>query len=106
MPGTKLTVLLLLPLLHTRVFAAAECYYPDGTLAVSDSPCEPDSDESACCSGGFGNVCLSNKLCQSSDEALIRGSCTSENWSSPDCAQYCLGESVFSIIIWQPSSVG
>jgi hypothetical protein len=100
MARSSLIVLLTVSLLCTRVFAVAECYYPDGTQAVDDMPCDSEAEESACCGGGFGSVCLSNKLCQSPDEGLIRGSCTSENWSSPECAQYCLGRSLPLLSAW------
>lgn len=69
------------------------CYYPNGSEATIDYPCDPDAEDSACCAGGFGTVCLTNKLCRNPNGNVIRGSCTDKNWSSPECAHYCLGKS-------------
>lgn len=70
--------------------AASKCYYPNGVEA-NDFPCDPDADESVCCSGGLGTVCLSNKLCIGADGNTLRGSCTDKSWASPECAMFCLG---------------
>ncbi|KAF3064354.1 hypothetical protein GL218_01035 [Daldinia childiae] len=76
------------------VFAAVDhCYYPNQQEAEDNSPCNPDADSSACCGGGIGNICLSNGLCQGSNGAVIRGSCSDKNWDSKNCAKYCLGAS-------------
>ncbi|VUC34379.1 unnamed protein product [Clonostachys rosea] len=72
-------------------FAANTCYFPNGNVASDNFPCDPDAEQSACCGGGLGNVCLSNKLCQNSNGNLVRGACTDKNWESPECAMYCLG---------------
>ncbi|KAK4069540.1 uncharacterized protein Triagg1_6964 [Trichoderma aggressivum f. europaeum] len=69
--------------------AIKQCYYPDGNPS-GDSPCDANAEQSACCGGGLGAACLSNKLCQSNDGHIIRGSCSDKNWSSPECADYCL----------------
>ncbi|CAG9982220.1 unnamed protein product [Clonostachys byssicola] len=71
--------------------AANTCYFPNGKIASDNFPCDPDAEQSACCGGGLGNVCLSNKLCQSSSGNVVRGACTDKNWESPECAMYCLG---------------
>lgn len=71
---------------------ASQCYYPNGEKS-DDSPCDPDADESVCCGGSFGSVCLSNKLCLGSNGNNIRGSCTDKNWEAPECAMFCLGRS-------------
>ncbi|UKZ56948.1 hypothetical protein TrVGV298_010795 [Trichoderma virens] len=69
--------------------AIKQCYYPNGNPS-SDFPCDPNAKQSACCGGGLGASCLSNKLCQSNDGNIIRGSCSDKNWSSPECANFCL----------------
>ncbi|KAL6697227.1 hypothetical protein J3F84DRAFT_368357 [Trichoderma pleuroticola] len=69
--------------------ALKQCYYPNGSPS-SDFPCDPNAKQSACCGGGLGAACLSNKLCQSNDGNIIRGSCSDKNWSSPECANFCL----------------
>ncbi|RGP65475.1 hypothetical protein FSPOR_7272 [Fusarium sporotrichioides] len=69
---------------------ASKCYYPNG-IEANDFPCDPDAEESVCCSGGLGTVCLSNKLCIGADGNTLRGSCTDKNWASPECAMFCLG---------------
>jgi hypothetical protein len=71
--------------------AQNKCYYPNGVQSDNDFPCDPNAEQSACCGGGFGSVCLSNKLCRGPDGNIIRGSCTDRNWNAPECAQYCLG---------------
>ncbi|KAL7910438.1 hypothetical protein GGI35DRAFT_366664 [Trichoderma velutinum] len=69
--------------------ALKQCYFPDGSPS-SDFPCNPNAKESACCGGGLGAACLSNKLCKSNNGNIIRGSCSDKNWSSPQCANFCL----------------
>ncbi|QYT04762.1 hypothetical protein H0G86_011663 [Trichoderma simmonsii] len=69
--------------------ALKQCYYPNGSPS-SDFPCDPNAKQSACCGGGLGAACLSNKLCQSNDGNIIRGSCSDKNWNSPECANFCL----------------
>ncbi|KAH7121730.1 hypothetical protein B0J13DRAFT_512381 [Dactylonectria estremocensis] len=74
----------------STTLAASQCYYPNGDKA-SDFPCDPDADESVCCGGGLGSVCMSNKLCLGSNGNTVRGSCTEKDWASSECAMYCLG---------------
>jgi hypothetical protein len=71
--------------------AVSKCYYPNG-IEANDFSCDPDAEESVCCSGGLGTVCLSNKLCIGADGNTLRGSCTDKNWASPECAMFCLGK--------------
>lgn len=71
---------------------AHTCYFPDGSVAVKDTPCNSYATsytESACC--GYLEVCLDNHLClaQSGAEVISRGSCTDETWQSAECCQYC-----------------
>lgn len=75
-------------LAHTQ--SSLRCFYPNGNLATGDFPCDPNAQTSPCCGGSLGSVCLSNKLCRGPDGNLIRGSCTDKNWSSPECALFCL----------------
>jgi hypothetical protein len=67
------------------------CFYPNGKNATGDFPCDLSAENSACCGGGLGSVCLSNKLCRGPDGNLARGSCTDKNWQAPECALFCLG---------------
>ncbi|KAH7017201.1 hypothetical protein EDB80DRAFT_278810 [Ilyonectria destructans] len=71
-------------------FATSQCYYPNGDEAA-DFPCDPKADESVCCGGGLGSVCLSNKLCLGANGNTVRGSYTDKNWASSECAMFCLG---------------
>ena len=73
-----------------RAVEQRACYYPNGNIALPDAACDPSASVSPCCGGGVG--CLDSKMCQSSDESLIRGSCTDPTWKSPDCPDYCLGQ--------------
>ncbi|KAI1269832.1 hypothetical protein F5Y18DRAFT_371754 [Xylariaceae sp. FL1019] len=80
------------------LFRLAEsiCYYPDGTVAPQDTPCDDDSSESTCC--GQGYACLSNHICQATGEErhkngateFVRGSCTDKNWRSGSCPAFCV----------------
>ncbi|KAK0708654.1 hypothetical protein B0H67DRAFT_496106 [Lasiosphaeris hirsuta] len=70
--------------------SASKCYYPNGRSASGDSPCNPDAVDSACCGGGLGSTCLTNRLCSGPDGNIVRGSCTSESWSSAECPLFCL----------------
>ncbi|KAK8034357.1 hypothetical protein PG993_009352 [Apiospora rasikravindrae] len=74
------------------VMGASPCFYPNGDVAPSGSPCNPNSDTtSPCCDGTFGAVCLENGLCIAPQGNLIRGSCTDRNWGE-GCTHFCLGE--------------
>jgi hypothetical protein len=76
-----------------------KCYYPDNTLASSDSDCNSGEEVSVCC--GKGYVCLSNGVCQIDPSTtgenakfrgtIWRGSCTDQSWSSSRCPNYCTG---------------
>ncbi|KAK3292907.1 uncharacterized protein B0H64DRAFT_476539 [Chaetomium fimeti] len=89
MRALTLAIISLLFLAHLCL-AQKQCYYPNGQIAVNDSPCDPDADDSPCCAGGQGTTCLSNKLCRGPDGNTVRGSCTDKRWDSPDCALFCL----------------
>ncbi|KAK7216740.1 hypothetical protein V2G26_004743 [Clonostachys chloroleuca] len=88
---TNILLSLFLLIFLRQCSAASTCYFPNGNIASDNFPCDPDAEQSACCGGGLGNVCLSNKLCQNSNGNLVRGACTDKNWESPECAMYCLG---------------
>ncbi|KAK0641777.1 hypothetical protein B0T16DRAFT_420519 [Cercophora newfieldiana] len=68
----------------------AQCHYPNGSAAPGDFPCDPDAKDSACCGGTLGSSCYTNKLCWGPDGNVARGSCTSQNWLSPECAAFCM----------------
>ncbi|ORY70290.1 uncharacterized protein BCR38DRAFT_421698 [Pseudomassariella vexata] len=70
---------------------AATCYFPNTEETLENYPCNPDVDDSPCCGGGLGNVCLSNGLCLSGDGHLIRGACTNTDWNG--CPNICLSAS-------------
>ncbi|CZR50375.1 uncharacterized protein PAC_00247 [Phialocephala subalpina] len=84
-----MTVTLLLVLLFfLHVAKAAACYFPDGSLAAGDTPCNPaasDTDPSFCCGPGW--ACLNNTVCMATPSAVgwngypySRGSCTDKSW--------------------------
>ncbi|KAK3985671.1 hypothetical protein QBC44DRAFT_249853 [Cladorrhinum sp. PSN332] len=87
---SRLFILVVLRLIGT-CSALSRCYYPNGREATGDFPCDPDAEASPCCGGGFGTVCLFNKLCQSPDGNVIRGSCTDDQFGSASCPKFCLG---------------
>lgn len=81
----------LLLFFYSRVLA--QCFYPNGLIAIGDTPCDKDAQQSMCCGSSPGTVCLSNKLCASPNGNIIRGSCTDRHWHAPECASFCLGMS-------------
>lgn len=97
----------LFQLLEPCSAADKKCYYPDGSSSSTDFPCDPSAKQSPCCGGGIGNACLSNRLCQGSDGNIIRGSCTDQDWTSPQCANFCLGmkPAIPIILIYFPTSL-
>ncbi|KAM5380907.1 hypothetical protein ACJZ2D_003216 [Fusarium nematophilum] len=72
------------------------CYFPNGDAARGDFPCRQTKDFSACC--GRGYKCVSNGMCQSSEDQLedpgatefVRGSCDDQQWKSANCPNYCV----------------
>ncbi len=66
------------------------CYNPDGSVALTDLPCDPRDEgvPSACCGQGF--VCATNGLCLTRDGFYVRGTCTDPSWTSVRCAAFCL----------------
>jgi hypothetical protein len=76
----------------------ASCFFPDGTPALIDIPCNTSARVSVCC--GVGYACLDNNLCALTDDTrdpnngefdYIRGSCTDATWSSGSCPIFCTG---------------
>lgn len=65
--------------------ASRACYYPDGSAAALDIPCQ-DTNHSACC--GPDSYCLANNLCIQK-LVLTRSSCTDQTWKAPECPYYC-----------------
>lgn len=76
--------------------ARAACYYPDGSIAPNDTPCQDRTAESTCC--GQGYACLSNGMCQATGKELqkggatelVRGACTDRSWRSSSCPLFCI----------------
>lgn len=69
----------------------ATCYFPNGQVAEDNYACDASADVSVCC--GSGSVCLDNKVCLANNQETIRGACTDRTWTSPECPQWCTGES-------------
>jgi hypothetical protein len=90
-------LLITLCLCLTGARGERKCYYPDSTLASSDGDCNPGKENSVCC--GKGYVCLGNGICMIDSKTpgvnanlagtIWRGSCTDQEWKSPDCPKYC-----------------
>ncbi|KAL2192630.1 hypothetical protein P885DRAFT_72830 [Corynascus similis CBS 632.67] len=76
-------------LLSNLASALSRCYYPNSKEAVGDFPCDPDAENSPCCGGGPGAMCLSNRSCKGPGQNMVRGSCTDQTWGSLDCPLYC-----------------
>lgn len=86
-------------LLVFSLCSAQLCFFPDGTPAEGNSPCDPSATYSVCCGPGY--ACLNNTLCaltantndpNNDEDQYIRGSCTAEDWSESSlCPYYCTG---------------
>ena len=80
-----------LTLLAVIVRAQQSCYFPDGSEAVGNSPCNEAAPQSHCC--GSTDMCLSNGYCfghgNSFVNRIIRESCTDQSWDDPACLQHC-----------------
>lgn len=74
------------------------CYFPDGSPADTDVPCNPSWSESACCGAGWdclanGTVCIPSKDDPGAVADAARGSCTDITWQSVSCPLVCKGMS-------------
>ena len=100
--GTALLLAILFPL--AALSLSRSCYFPDGTAATNNVPCNPSWDESACCGASW--VCLDNgTLCYPPKDDpnamadIARGSCTDMMWQSGDCPWPCKGMLICFICI-------
>ncbi|KAI1174455.1 hypothetical protein F4777DRAFT_385349 [Nemania sp. FL0916] len=86
------TIILCLVLYFRSAVGSSACYYPDGSVASHDVPCNTNDEFSTCCGPSINpaGACLANNLCRDADLKLIRGSCTDQSWESPSCPLYCL----------------
>ncbi|PSN70179.1 hypothetical protein BS50DRAFT_619081 [Corynespora cassiicola Philippines] len=87
----------------------AQCYFPNGGEAGSDTACNPNSLVSACCYDG--QACLSNGLCVSDPHnetlaRLHRGTCTDKNWKSGNCPRQCLDIDNNGVPVYSCNSTG
>ncbi|GIK00088.1 hypothetical protein Aspvir_004103 [Aspergillus viridinutans] len=90
----KLLVTFIIPL----VPATATCYWPDGSVAKTNTPCSSGPNASCC---GSHNICLSNNLCLDAlvqPYVLSRGGCTDPNWESDECPSVCRNVSTSSAV--------
>ncbi|RHZ47885.1 uncharacterized protein CDV56_104015 [Aspergillus thermomutatus] len=44
------------------------CYYPDGSVAPQDTPCQDSTKQATCC--GQGYACLSNSICMATGDEI------------------------------------
>ncbi|KAF7166273.1 hypothetical protein CNMCM5623_000030 [Aspergillus felis] len=90
----KLLFTFIIPL----VSATATCYWPDGSIAKTNTPCSAGPNASCCDSN---NICLSNNLCLDvlvQPYVLSRGGCTDPNWGSDGCPSVCRNVSTSSAV--------
>lgn len=70
------------------------CFYPNGSPATAASgsprmlPCLPNAINSACCASN--DSCLANGMCLSEDLFFYRGACTTVQYPSDSCPQFCI----------------
>lgn len=75
---------------HSVASLNATCYFPDGSVAPSDTPCPNIGSSASCC--GQDSYCLSNGLCAVIFRmSYARGSCTDPTWKAIGCPNVCLG---------------
>lgn len=75
---------------HSAASLNATCYYPDGSVASSDTPCSSTGSSASCCEDKL--YCLSNGLCLDIAHVFyVRGSCTDPTWPASSCPRRCLG---------------
>lgn len=78
------------------------CFFPNGDLVSSDTPCFPDEEISPCCGLVNGWTCLTNGICYHAETKMLgRGSCTDSKWGSSNCPQYCT-ESTYEFALISP----
>ena len=69
----------------------AQCYLPSGNVSPTDTPCNLQAPNSACCPST--SVCLTNGYCMGvgpgMPNILNRVSCTDKSWQDSSCPQYC-----------------
>ena len=67
------------------------CYYPNGSIAPDDRPCNASAQQSACCPQE--DACMNNGLCFGASSqrpnVLSRNTCTDSNFQDDACPQYC-----------------
>ncbi|KAF4157108.1 hypothetical protein CNMCM6069_005880 [Aspergillus lentulus] len=74
------------------------CYYPDGSVAPQDTPCQDSTKQATCC--GQGYACLSNSICMATGDEIkkpgaslyVRGSCTNQTWRSSACPLFGINQ--------------
>ncbi|KAH8657041.1 hypothetical protein BGZ60DRAFT_138330 [Tricladium varicosporioides] len=79
-----------------------QCYFPGGSWASDQSPCDPYAFTTLCCPSGW--TCFSNNLCIVTDlgavknafplGTAIRGTCTNPKWNNTACGDFCLDNPV------------
>jgi hypothetical protein len=82
--------------------ADAQCYYPGGTWAKDQFPCDKYAYTTLCCPTGW--TCFSNNLCIVTDPSIIssnlplgtaiRSTCTNPLWNNTVCGDFCLSKSI------------
>lgn len=91
------TAVAILSFLHNAAGQEPEtraCYWPDGSVAESDSPCNATAEVSMCCAYDEAQsvLCTEAGTCIDVDGAQhVRQSCTDPTWQDPACADLCRG---------------
>ncbi|KAI9809815.1 MAG: hypothetical protein M1825_000248 [Sarcosagium campestre] len=72
--------------------ADSTCYWPDGSIASDNIPCDPTAEVTSCCPNDGRSVCLSNGLCFFLPDGTIdRFSCTDQGWGE-GCSDRCIAK--------------
>lgn len=94
-PSLLVSLVVILAAWHvTAVPNNGKCYNADQIQDGGSLPCDPEAEVSFCCA--FGNICLSNGLCEPSgnlsqyDTPYFTSLCTDYSWNSPStCLEIC-----------------
>jgi hypothetical protein len=83
---------------------AAQCYWPNGKVAVGLVPCNTTAPASHCCRES--DLCLTNGLCVSSGlSSVLRRACTDDKWNNSACPDFCTQGVCIPVWRWSNSKM-
>jgi hypothetical protein len=90
-PSTAaLAVLVALAHLPYSTADTAKCYYPNGDVATTYSPCNSTSGGPSACCELSSSACSLTGYCYGNAGVMYRGGCTDQSWNAVACPQRCV----------------